>query len=174
MTIKAWVAVLAIGTAIAVVTAAGATPMVQGAQANPTAKTTATAKAKPAPVKLPATVEAAFKKAYPQATIKSVAHETEGGQEQYEIESVDHGRALDVNYKPDGTVIVIEQEVTAADVPGAVMAAITARYPKATVTRRERATEDKKVYFELGVTGAPVKEVQLTPEGKWISPKPSK
>jgi hypothetical protein len=89
--------------------------------------------------------DGAFKKAYPQAAIRNVKHETEDGQEQYEIESVDHGLGLDVNYKPDGTVIVIEEEVTAADVPAAVMAAITARYPKATVTRCERAIEQDEV-----------------------------
>jgi hypothetical protein len=69
-------------------------------------------------VRLPAAVEAAFRKAYPQARIKNIIHETEDGQEQYEIESVDHGLELDVNYKPDAT--------------------------------------------------------ELTPEGKWISPKPGK
>jgi hypothetical protein len=165
MTVKAGHAAATIAAAIAVVVAAGPTSL---AQSEPK---TSSAKTKPAPVKLPAAVRTAFGEAYPQATIKHVSHETENGQEQYEIESVDHGLRLDVNYKPDGSVIVIEQEVAAADVPAAVMAAVTARYPKASVTRRERATEHATQYFELGLKGAPVKEVQLTPEGQWISPK---
>lgn len=123
---------------------------------------------------MPPAVAAAFKKAYPTAAVRHVSHETEDGVEQYEVESTNQGRSLDVNYKPDGTLLVVEEEVVASDVPAAVTEAVTARYPKATVTRRERATEGTKVFFELGVSGAPVKEVQLTPDGHWISPKPGK
>jgi hypothetical protein len=131
-------------------------------------------KGKAASVKLPPVVAAAFKKAYPSATIKNISHETEDGVEQYEIESTNAGHGLDANYKPDGTLIVIEEEIAAADVPAAVTAAIAARYPKATITTRERATEKTRSYFEIGLKGAPVKEVQLTADGKWISPKPGK
>jgi hypothetical protein len=94
--------------------------------------------------------------------------------EQYEIESINSGLGLDVNYKPDGTLLVVEEEVRAADVPAAVMAAITARYPQAKIVRPERATERGTISYEISVKGAPVKSVQLTPEGKWISPKPGK
>jgi len=132
------------------------------------------AKRKAASAKLPPAVEAAFKKAYPSATIKNISHETEDGVEQYEIESTNAGHGLDVNYKPDGSLIVIEEEIAAADVPAAVTAAIAARYPKATITSRERATEKTRSYFEIGLKGAPVKEVQVTADGKWISPTPGK
>jgi len=135
---------------------------------------TKSTKGNAAPVKLPAAVEAAFKKSYPNATIKHVSHETEDGVEQYEIESTNAGRGLDVNYKPDGTLIVVEEEIAAADVPAAVTSAIAARYPKAVITSRERATEKTRSYFEIGLKGAPVKAVQLTADGKWISPTPEK
>jgi hypothetical protein len=124
--------------------------------------------------KLPAAVQAAFKKAYPDATIKNVNHETEDGQEQYEIESTNHGRGLDVNYKPDGTLLVVEEEITEAEMPAAVNAAIAKRYPKATVTLRERMTEKGALSYEIGLKGAPVKTAQLAPDGTWISPKPGK
>jgi hypothetical protein len=132
------------------------------------------AKGKAASAKLPPAVAAAFKKAYPNATIKNISHETEDGGEQYEIESTNAGHGLDVNYKPDGTLLVVEEEIAAADVPAAVTAAIAARYPKAVISTRERATEKTRTYFEIGLKGAPVKEVQLTADGKWISPKPGK
>lgn len=125
----------------------------------------------PAKTKLPAAVDAAFKKAYPNATIKNVSHETEDGQEQYEIESTNNGRTLDVNYKPDGSLLVVEEGVTAAEVPAAVTAAIAKRYPKATVTTRERVTENTKTYYEIGLKGAAVRSVQLSSDGTWISPK---
>lgn len=175
MTFKTWFQGFAVvGISMAVLALTGATALGQTAPAKPPTQTKPAAKPAPASVKLPAPVENAFKAAYPQATIKHTTHETEDGVEQYEIESTNQGRALDVNYKPDGTVIVVEEEVTASELPAAVAAAVTARYPKASVTTRERATEGQKVYFELGLKGAPVKEVQLTPDGKWISPKPAK
>lgn len=145
-------------------------PPAKAAQAKPAA-----AAARPAvTTKLPATVEAAFRKAYPFAKIRNVSHETENGQEQYEIESLDSGLRLDVNFRPDGALLVEEREVAAADVPAAVTAAIAARYPKATQVLREKVTEGASVLYEIGLKGAPVKAVQLTPEGKWVSPKAAK
>jgi hypothetical protein len=137
------------------------------------AQGTASAPAKPK-VQLPPAVSSAFKAAYPTATIKNVTHETEDGIEQYEIESTNNGKGLDVNYKPDGSLLVVEEQLAAADLPSAVTAAITKRYPKATLTTCERATENKKVSFEIGLKGAPVKTVQLNPDGTWISPKAAK
>jgi hypothetical protein len=122
-------------------------------------------------VTLPSAVESAFKRAYPSAVVKNVQHETEDGQEQYEIESTNNGRELDVNYKPDGTLLVVEEQIAAADVPAAVTAAITKRYPGATLTTCERATEGKSVSYELGLKGAPAKTVQLKADGTWITPK---
>jgi hypothetical protein len=133
----------------------------------------AAAPAKPQP-KLPAVVETTFKTTYPNAIVKNVIHETEDGQEQYEIESTNSGRGLDVSYKPDGTLLVVEEQVAQADVPAAVTAAIVKRYPKAKLTSFERATEKAKVSYEIAVTGAPVKTVQLAADGTWISPKVGK
>jgi hypothetical protein len=59
-------------------------------------------------------------------------------------------------------------------VPEAVTAAIFARYPQATLLLRERATEGGSTSYEISLKGAPAKSVQLTSEGKWISPKPAK
>ncbi len=58
--------------------------------------------------------------------------------------------------------------------PEAVTSAIAARYPKATPTLLERVTEGEKISYEIAMKGAPVKSVQLMPEGTWISPKPAK
>lgn len=137
------------------------------------AQGTSPATAKPK-VQLPPAVASAFKAAYPNATIRNVSHETEDGIEQYEIESTNNGRGLDVNYKPDGSLLVVEEQLAVAEVPVAVTAAIAKRYPKATLGTCERATENKKVYFEIALKGAGVKEVQLSGDGTWISPKPGK
>lgn len=137
------------------------------------AQGTAKPPAKPK-VQLPAAVASAFRAAYPDATIKNVTHETEDGIEQYEIESTKNGKGLDVNYKPDGSLLVVEEQVAPTDLPSAVTAAIAKRYPKATLGACERATENKKVSYEIGLKGASVKTVQLNPDGTWISPKLAK
>ena len=85
-------------------------------------------------------------------------------------ESVDRGLHRDLNYKADGTVIDLEEEVAEADFPASVAAAIKTRYPKATVVKRERLTKGATVTYEIQLKGGPG-EVVLTPDGKWISPK---
>ena len=123
---------------------------------------------------IPPAVEAAFKRAYPQATIKKVSKEKEDGVDQYEVESVDQGLARDLMYLPDGKVVSMEEELSAANLPPAVAAAIKTRYPKATITKRERLTITKGnvVQYEAALTGASVKEAILAADGTWVSPKP--
>ena len=141
-----------------------------------TATTPQTATKPAAPAKkvvLPPAVESAFKAAYPTATITQVSKEKEGGQDTYEVESVDKGVRRDVEYKPDGTLIDVEEEIAASDLPQAVASAITARYPKATLVKREKVTKGSTVTYEVQLKNGP-KEVELTPDGKWVSPKLSK
>ena len=129
------------------------------------------AAAKPSKNALPPAVDAAFKKAYPNATIKKVSKEKEDGQEQYEIESIDNGMARDLNYKPDGTLISYEEQITEATVPPAVVSAIKAKYPKATLTRTEKLFKDGTMTYEIGLKGAKESEVTLTADGKFVTAK---
>ena len=121
----------------------------------------------------PAAVEAAFKKKYPNATVKAVTKETDAGKTVYEVESIDNGRRRDIDFSPDGTIILYEEELTAAEVPQVVLAAVKARYPKATVTMWERlyTIKDNSANYECVLEGAAVSEVILTPDGTWVSPK---
>jgi Putative beta-lactamase-inhibitor-like, PepSY-like len=141
---------------------------------SPAAQTTKPAPA-PKVVKLvwPAAVEAAFKKAYPNATVKTVSKEVEAGKTIYEVESIDNGRRRDLNYNPDGSLVLYEEELKQADVPTVVLDAIKKRYPKATMTQFERlyVIKDNSANFEIILKGAPVSEVVLTPEGTWVTPK---
>jgi hypothetical protein len=131
------------------------------------------APAKPAAAKitLPPAIEAAFKKAYPAATIKHVSKEKENGVEQYEIESLDGAQARDLVYKTDGTLVLYEELISAASVPSAVVSAIKARYPKATIGRCEKLFQNNAMNYEVALKGAKVSEVVLTPDGKWVEPK---
>lgn len=135
-----------------------------------------TAAAKSGPEsKLPPAVAAAFRKAYPTATIKSASAEREDGKIQWEVESMDGATHRDVIYLPDGTLVVEETTIDAAAVPPPVIAALKARYPKATVTLYEKLTKPSAgVSYEMQLKGAPVKEAEIAPDGTFISPKPVK
>ena len=143
----------------------GAAPA--GQTAKPTPKPAAKA---PAKLSWPAPVEAAFKKAYPNATVKTVSKETEDGKVQYEVESMDGAQARDLVYLADGKLVLYEELIAQTDVPAAVMTALKAKYPKATVSRAEKLFQDGTMNYELAVKGAAQGEVILTPAGKWVSP----
>jgi hypothetical protein len=118
---------------------------------------------------LPA-VEAAFKAAHTVGDHQQRLEGKRGRPGHLEVESVDRGLHRDLNYKADGTVIDMEEEVAEADFPASVAAAIKTRYPKATVAKREKLTKGATVSYEIQLKGGPG-EVVLTPDGKWISPK---
>lgn len=124
-------------------------------------------------VQLPAAITTAFKKSYPNATIRGTAKETEGGKTVYEVESVEKGKARDLMYNVDGTVISIEEEMNAADLPAPVSAALKKLYPKASITVAEKLTEGAKVQYDLQIKGAAVKGVAFTPDGKVVPPEAS-
>lgn len=132
----------------------------------------APAKVTPA-AKLPAAVAAAFKKAYPAATIRHASSEREDGKLQWEVESMDGASRRDLIYLPDGTLVVEELTIDAAAVPAPVMAALKTRYPKAAVSLYEKLTKPSSgVSYEMQLKGAAVKEVEIAPDGTFISPKP--
>lgn len=122
--------------------------------------------------KLPTAVEAAFKKAYPTATIKNSSSETEAGKVQWEVESVDGKINRDLVYLADGTLVTAEEQIDAAAVPAPVLTALKARYAKATVTKYEKLTTGTVVTYEMTITGAAVKAAEIAPDGTFINPKP--
>jgi uncharacterized membrane protein YkoI len=115
-------------------------------------------------------IEAAFKKAYPNATVKSVSKENEDGKVQYEVESMDGTQARDLVYLADGKLVSYEELIPESAVPAAVVTAVKAKYPKATISRAEKLFQDGKMNYELALKGAAKSEVVLTPQGAWVSP----
>ena len=114
--------------------------------------------------KLPAAIESAFKAAYPKATIKGVSKEKYAGKDAYEVESIDGGKTRDLVYLPDGSVMVVEEQIEAADLPPAVAAAIAKGFPKATVVRYERAVERGVTSYEVQFKGG--KSAEYTAAGR--------
>jgi len=132
----------------------------------PAQKPAATSGAKAPKVALPPAVESAFKTAYPNATIKNVMKEKLKGKDVYEVESIDGAKRRDITYYPDGVIAVLEDTITAAEVPAAVIAAIKTDHPKATVTRYEKVIEDGVTKYEISLKGGKTGSAEYTPDGK--------
>ncbi|MEO7134778.1 MAG: PepSY-like domain-containing protein [Vicinamibacterales bacterium] len=115
---------------------------------------------------LPAKIASAFSTAYPNATITGVSTEKYAGKDAYEVESVENGKTRDLIYLLDGSVAVMEEEIAASDLPAAVAAAIRSDYPKASVTRYERAVERGTTTYEVQLKGAKVGSAEYTADGK--------
>jgi uncharacterized membrane protein YkoI len=98
---------------------------------------------------VPAAVIAAFKTAYPNATIRGYAREKENGKVYYEIESREGTMTRDVLYNPDGTVAEVEESIAASDLPADAQEAIHKQYPGAVISKAERTTAGDKVSYEV-------------------------
>ena len=136
-----------------------------------TAISAATQESKVAEKDVPAAVIAAFKAAYPTATIKGYAKEKAKGRTFYEIESKDGDTGRDVLYNPDGSVAELEETIAASELPAAAQEVIHSKYPGAVVTKAERTTEktaegDKVGYEVIAKQGKKRITLEFDAEGK--------
>jgi hypothetical protein len=125
--------------------------------------------------KLPKAVAAAVKEYFPDAEFTSITKETEGTKVVYDIELKEKGKKHEMDIQEDGTVLEIEDEVAAADLPAAVSKALEAKYPKATLkdamaVNKMTGKEKKLLHYELTITTAEKKsvEVLISPDGKEV------
>ena len=116
---------------------------------------------------VPAAVILAFEKAYPKAVTKAFAEEVENGKNYFEIESIDGKMTRDLLYLADGTVAEIEEGVAPADLPAAVKAAVSSKYPKGRVDKAEKTSRGSKVTYDLQVIIGKAKvNLSVEPSGK--------
>lgn len=125
--------------------------------------------------KLPKKVLAAVKSWFPEPEFTSVTKEATGAKVIYDIELKYKSRKYEMDIKEDGTVVEIEKEVAAKDLPAAVAQALKARYAKAKV---KEAMEVNKVmgknlkldHYEVTLETADGKtrEVIVSPDGKKV------
>jgi len=99
---------------------------------------------------VPAAVIAAFKSAYPQATMTGFAREKENGKTYFEIESKDGSIGRDVLYNPDGSVAEVEETIAATALPAAAQELLHSKYPKAVVAKAEKTTEKNASGDKIG------------------------
>ena len=117
--------------------------------------------------KVPKEVMDAIKGRFPEAKVTSVEKETEDGAVVYDIELTHKGRKYEMDIKKDGTIIEIEKQVDAKDLPEAVTKAIEAKYPNATLKEimEVNKVKDKKEtpdHYEVVIVTAEKKELEIT------------
>jgi hypothetical protein len=131
--------------------------------------------------KLPKAVVETVKKRFPKAELVSASKEDENGKTEYEVQIKDGGTKLDVTVTPEGTLVSIEKEITAKNLPKAVTETLDAKYPKATFKVVEEITKvkdgkDQPVYYEVLLVTADKKtfEVELAADGKILATEEKK
>jgi uncharacterized membrane protein YkoI len=125
--------------------------------------------------KVPAKVMAAIKDRFPGADVNSVEKETEDGKVVYDVELKHNGRKYEMDIQEDGTVMEIEKEVAAKDVPEALTKAIEAKFPKATIeevmeVNKVKGKEETPIHYEVTIVTADKKkkEVIVSLDGKTV------
>jgi len=118
--------------------------------------------------KVPKAVREAVKDKFPGAKLIGAEKEKEDKQTVYEIKLEHKGQKREATFKPDGTLVGVEKEIAAKDLPGAVTEALEAKYPKAAYKKVEEETKGDKVTYEVLLVTADKKtfEVVLDPRGK--------
>jgi hypothetical protein len=118
--------------------------------------------------KLPEVVLKAINTKFPGAKLEEAAKEVEDGKTTYEVELTFKEGEYTVSVKSDGTIEEVEREVAIKDLPVAVLAALKAKYPKATLDEAEEVTAGTKVTYEVLVKrkGKKDRQLVLNPKGR--------
>jgi hypothetical protein len=116
--------------------------------------------------KLPPAVSAAAKKRFPKAEITGASKEVEDGKTMYEISLKDDGRKIDATFTVEGTLATIEKQITAKELPKAVAATLSSKYPGATYKTLEEVIQVKDgnetlAYYETLLETADHKQVEV-------------
>jgi hypothetical protein len=121
---------------------------------------------------VPAAVSSALNQRFPGNQVRSVEKENENGMIIFDYELTQDGRKYEADIKDDGTIIEIEKQVAANNVPAAVTHAVQAKFPGAKigdvmeVNKVSGKTETPDHYEVTLTTGGKEKEVNVTMDGK--------
>jgi uncharacterized membrane protein YkoI len=123
--------------------------------------------------KVPGPIMKAITTRFPGAKLKSVEKELEDGKVVFDVELSHDGRKYEMDIKEDGTIIEIEKEVAAKDLPEAVTKALETRYPKAQIkeimeVNKVEGKQETPDHYEVVIVTAEGKsmEVEVSLTGK--------
>ena len=129
--------------------------------------------------RVPKAVMNSAKAKFPGAKIKVASEETEDGKPPvFALAMKHHRQNVDVTFKVDGTVVLVETDVPAKELPKVVLRAVEDRYPGATVRGAESVKKGPEVkkeadyyQFYLLTAGEKPALVKVDPNGKVLEPE---
>jgi len=120
---------------------------------------------------VPAAVMNTAKTRLPGAEVSSVEKENGKGGVVYDLEFKQGGRKYEMDIKEDGTLMEIEKQVMASDIPAAVMTNVKAKYPNATVkeimeVNKVSGKQEAPIHYEVTVMdGGKERELVVSLDG---------
>src|SRR5262249_39670077 len=130
---------------------------------------------------VPKAVMDSAKDKFPGAEMRGASKETEDGKTVIELSMTHEDHKMDVTFREDGTLVLVETEVPEKVVPEAVTQAVKDKYPGAKVDLVESVKKGPKVkkevdYYEFHLTTADKKsaEVEVDSKGKILKTEEKK
>jgi hypothetical protein len=117
--------------------------------------------------KVPKKIMKAIEGRFPGAKLTSVEKEKEGDKIVYDIELKYKGRKYEMDIQEDGTILEIEKEIPAKDLPKEVAKALKAKYPKATTKEvmevyKVKGKKETLYHYEVLLMMGEKKEMEVT------------
>lgn len=98
---------------------------------------------------LPPRVLAAYRRAFPKATLKGVTEAIDGPEARYGIVMVAGKSLRELVYRPDGTVAQVVEDLPIAKLPAAVVNRLRTGYPGATPAKAVRITAGGAIRYAV-------------------------
>ena len=100
---------------------------------------------------VPEVILKALKADYPHARARTYTRVEVDGTPFFKIECVDRDIQRNLFYNPDGSLVEIEERITAAALPAESQQAIQEKYPKAQVTNAEKVIQGNQIGYKASV-----------------------
>ena len=104
---------------------------------------------------IPVAVWTAFQKLFPKATLDRCTQEEEMGKSAYELTSSEGEARRDTLFYPDGRLIVVEERISAADLPESVLRSWDERYANDKIILAEKVMRGDTVTYEIQSLNGP-------------------
>ncbi len=118
---------------------------------------------------VPAAVMGAFHKAFPKAVIKGTSIETEKGKKNFEIESLEGSKHIDLLITPAGKITEVEETIQADQLPTNIMKTLGSKFKGFKIEKAEKVTHGAVSNYELVIESKSGKhEVKLNEAGKLL------
>lgn len=123
------------------------------------------------PQDLPKAVIAGVNKRFPNAEITGAEQGKEDGKQIFEVSIKSENHNIDATLDPSGKILGIEKALSDSERPKAIVKALDAKYPHATIKLIEEVWDkDKKTGYEATIVTSDKKHLELDfdPQGKLI------